>query len=76
MGRIATKKSERLLKMPEVMERCGFRSRQSIYDVMDRDSTFPRPVKIGKRGVRWVESEISAWIQRAMDRRDRVTGAK
>ena len=34
------------------------------------EGKFPRPVKTGKRGVAWVESEIDAWIERLIAVRD------
>ena len=51
---------DRLLRREEVEARTAL-SRTSIYRKM-RESTFPEPRKIGARGVRWLESEIEAWI--------------
>ena len=50
----------RLINRVEVERRCGL-SRSSIYRKM-RNGTFPEPIKIGARAVRWPESEIEAWI--------------
>ena len=58
----------RLIGRVEVERRCGM-SRSSIYRKM-RDGTFPEPVKISVRAVRWPESEIEAWIAS----RPRATG--
>ncbi len=51
---------ERLLRLPEVAERVGLR-RTAIYDRVARD-TFPSPVHVTPRAVRWRESDIDAWI--------------
>ena len=37
-------------------------SRSAIYDGI-KNEEFPRPRKIGKRSVAWVESEIDVWVQ-------------
>ena len=54
-------KDDRLLRREEVETRCGI-TRSSLYRLM-RGGLFPRPVKVGKRAVRWLESEISGWLQ-------------
>lgn len=53
---------DRLLKLPDVAEMCGFsRKSRHIYDLM-RAGAFPRPIVIGAGAVRWPESEIEAWL--------------
>ena len=52
--------TERLLRLSEVQPRTGL-SRTTIYRKM-RDGSFPEPLKIGVRAVRWPESEIAAWL--------------
>ena len=37
---------------------------------MMRDGSFPEPLKVGVRAVRWRESEIEAWLET----RPRATG--
>lgn len=49
-----------LLALPEVCRRVGL-SRPSIYRLMSA-GTFPRPLKVGFRGVRWPRSEIERWV--------------
>ena len=44
-------------------------SRSAIYAAMN-DGTFPKPIRIGTRGVRWFEHEVLDWIAR------RVCGAR
>ena len=55
----------RLIKLPEV-ERITGKGRTSIYS----DSTFPRPIKIGPRASAWVESEVTAWIESRIAKRE------
>ncbi len=50
----------RLLRCEEVEARTRL-SRCTIYRRM-RDGSFPKPLKMGVRAVRWCESEIEAWL--------------
>ena len=50
----------RFLRRPEVESRTGL-SRVTIYAKMD-EGTFPRPRRIGKRAVAWLEEDIERWI--------------
>ncbi|WP_340574972.1 helix-turn-helix transcriptional regulator [Escherichia coli] len=54
-------KPQKLIRLPEVVEITG-RSRSRIYDDIKAD-IFPRPVRIGRRAVAWVEQEIIDWIE-------------
>ena len=58
---MATTTTDRLLRLTEVLARCGL-SRSSLYRMM-RDGSFPEPLKVGVRAVRWRESEIEAWLE-------------
>ena len=49
-----------LLTRPEVERRTGL-SRSTIYRKM-RDGTFPVPLKVSDRAVRWRESDIRAYV--------------
>ena len=60
--------NDRLLRRAEVEKRTGL-SRSAIYRLM-REENFPAPVKIGKRAVRWPQSEINEFIAA----RPRATG--
>ncbi len=51
---------ERLLRLPEVIGRASLK-RSAIYDGVAR-GTFPPPVRVTSRAVRWRESDIDAWI--------------
>jgi prophage regulatory protein len=57
----------RLIKLPEV-ERITGKGRTSIYS----DPSFPRPLKIGTRASAWVESEVIAWIESQIAKREAV----
>lgn len=56
---------EVLLPIHEIERRTGL-CRSYVYEKI-RDGTFPRPVKVGKRAVRWRERDITAWIQSLPD---------
>lgn len=51
-----------LLEIALVKKRTGYRSTQSIYTLMDKES-FPRPISVGDRTKRWVAEEVESWIQ-------------
>ena len=51
---------DRLLTRQDVEARTAL-SRSAIYRKM-REGTFPVPLQIGARAVRWPASEIEAWI--------------
>jgi len=40
--------------------------RATIYKRIS-EGTFPKPVKIGKRSVRWIESEVSEWVRKRIE---------
>jgi prophage regulatory protein len=53
---------DRFLRLPQVKGLTG-RSKTQIYG----DSTFPRPIKLGRRESAWIESEVRAWMQEKVD---------
>ena len=59
---------DRLLRRSEVEARVGL-SRSSLYRKM-RGGTFPLPLKISERAVRWRETEVEAYLTS----RPRATG--
>ena len=65
---MATGTTDRMLRLSEVRTRTAL-GRSTIYRLM-RDGSFPEPLKIGPRAVRWWESEIEAWLAA----RPRATG--
>jgi prophage regulatory protein len=58
-----------VLRLPAVVAKTGY-SRNSIYRLI-AEGRFPKPIKIlGKRAAGWIESEVDAVIQKAIDLRD------
>ena len=54
--------SKRLLKLEHVIERVA-QSKSTIYRGMS-DGSFPRPVKLGSRMVRWLSDDIDKYLSR------------
>ena len=54
--------SNKLLRLPEVMEKTGVR-RSSVYAWM-KDGSFPKQIKMSLRASGWIEREIDEWIER------------
>lgn len=57
----------RLLRRSEVQDRVGL-SKSTLYSRISVGS-FPKPVTLGS-SVRWVESEVEAWISERVSERD------
>jgi prophage regulatory protein len=57
-----------LLTMHEVLVLTGM-SRSSLYNRL-RDGEFVRPIKIGPRSVRFLASEVAAWVVARVAQRD------
>ena len=56
----------RIVRLKTVIARTGL-ARSTVYDRLNPDSpryddAFPRPFKIGKSAVGWLESEVDEWI--------------
>ena len=54
-----------ILRRRQVEARTGL-SKSSIYLAIQRGE-FPRPIKIGKRAVGWIECDIDAWMQERIE---------
>jgi len=54
------KRGDRLLNLKEVTDRVGI-GKTALYEWMG-EGKFPRPCAVGRRAVRWRESEIDKWI--------------
>jgi prophage regulatory protein len=65
---------ESLLSITEVSRRVCL-SKTTIYDRI-RAKTFPRARDLGPGCVRWLESEIDAWIKQRPPTQDHATRAK
>lgn len=53
------------LKLPEVQRRTG-KSKSSIWAAI-KNGTFPKPIKLGRRAIGFLESEIEAHNQACID---------
>jgi prophage regulatory protein len=51
---------ERLIRLPEVLKRCGISKR--TVSRLEAAGRFPTRRQLGPRAVGWAETEISAWI--------------
>ncbi|WP_367143755.1 helix-turn-helix transcriptional regulator [Pantoea stewartii] len=56
----------RILRLNSIVIKTGI-ARSTIYDWLNPkspryDSSFPKPRKLGKQSVGWLESEIDGWI--------------
>jgi prophage regulatory protein len=56
----------RLLRRAEVQARCGIGS-TFLYQLIAA-GTFPKPILIGKRGVRWNSIEVDRWINQRIEK--------
>jgi prophage regulatory protein len=65
-----SKEIQRILRLPEVERVTGLKH-SFIYAGM-RAGTFPKSVPLGERAVGWLESEILAWQQDRIAKRDRA----
>jgi prophage regulatory protein len=63
--RMADKTIPVLIPRRRVSELCGLQ-RSALYDRIARGE-FPKPVTIGSAAVRWIESEVAAWVQQQID---------
>ena len=59
-----------MIRLRDVLNRTGL-SRSTIYNKLDVDSPhydemFPKQVRVGRGSVRWIESEITAWIEKCI----------
>ena len=59
----------KLLTFDELREHGVLYTRQHLAR-LERDGHFPKRVAIGANRVGWVESEIDAFVKKAMDRRE------
>ena len=50
-----------LLRLPQVLGRVGLRTTRLHQLIGDR--SFPAPIKLGKRSIAFIESEVDAWIE-------------
>ncbi|WP_099358594.1 helix-turn-helix transcriptional regulator [Aeromonas dhakensis] len=63
---MATQPRVKVLRMPAVEEKLGV-ARSTVYDWLNPNSprydpTLPRPKRLGKQSVGWIESELDEWV--------------
>ncbi|HCE0207773.1 TPA: AlpA family phage regulatory protein [Pseudomonas aeruginosa] len=71
---VGVKDSTRVLRMRHVTAQLGI-SRSAVYDWMDPrspryDSTFPKPIRLGKASIGWLLADIEEFIATRIARRD------
>ncbi|HBQ0509236.1 TPA: AlpA family transcriptional regulator [Klebsiella pneumoniae] len=64
MVQIKTDKHPKLIRLPDVMNRTGF-GKTWIYELI-KTGCFPAQIKTGVRAIAFIESEVDAWIERAI----------
>jgi predicted DNA-binding transcriptional regulator AlpA len=64
-----TTEPQGLLTQRAVMALIGIGSRETLAR-WQRRGQFPPPIKIGGGGIRWLPSDIEAWLQRCAAARD------
>ena len=57
---MTTERLDRLLTNKQLVAEIGI-SRSTIYRLLQRGA-FPRPISFGPRCMRWMESDIKAWL--------------
>ncbi|TEP24807.1 AlpA family phage regulatory protein [Pseudomonas aeruginosa] len=70
----STNGSTRVLRMRHVIVQLGI-SRSAVYDWMDPkspryDSTFPKPIRLGKSSIGWLSTDIENFIASRIAWRD------
>ena len=58
----------KLLRRKQVEEASGL-SRSFIYQMM-AEGRFPKPLKVGRRAVRWREDDIQNWLEHLQEQSD------
>ncbi len=53
-----------LMSVAEVCEATGL-SRTTIWNIGNEDSTFPRPIKVGRRAL-YDPTEVEAWVAKRL----------
>ena len=49
-----------MLRLPQVLAKIGL-SRSATYEMIN-SGDFPKPVKLGKRAVGWVDHDVENWL--------------
>ena len=62
-----TLNSPKIIRIKDVVSMIGV-ARSTIYDWINSesprfDSTFPKPIKLGKNSVGWIQHQLIVWIE-------------
>jgi predicted DNA-binding transcriptional regulator AlpA len=87
MSKLADYNESEVLTFNSLLALLSRRSRQSIYDLMRRDPSFPRPRQIGGEfSIGWLRGEVMEWLNSrppvelngldAVERRRMASGAR
>ena len=60
----------RILRIKATVQKTGL-TISTLYEKM-ADGSFPRPVKLGKRAVGWIEHELDEWLAARIADRDQA----
>jgi prophage regulatory protein len=58
-----------VFRAPAVCVLFGLNSREQL-DGLVNDGEFPKPIKIGKRAVAWLDAELKQWLEQRIAERD------
>jgi prophage regulatory protein len=61
--------NKKILRYKGVVDKAGI-SRSTMYGYI-KQGNFPKPIRLGKRAVGWLEHEIDEWIAGCIKNRDR-----
>ena len=53
--------TDKIMKRRQVEDAIGYK-RSALY-AMVSEGDFPKPIKLGRRAVGWLESDVSGWIK-------------
>jgi len=62
LAHVKAVQKERLLRLPQVLDRIPYK--RSRFLALVKDGVFPKPIKLGARAVAWPESQIDAVVAR------------
>ena len=62
--------SYRIIRRGPTLNKTGL-SKSYLYEKV-RNGSFPAPVKLGRKAVGWVESEVDDWISQQMEKRSQL----
>jgi len=55
-------KGSPFMRFKELLSLLGYKSHESVYKLVQRDASFPKPRRIGPAGIAWMRAEVDEWI--------------